>query len=197
MTRSHPHNRFRLLAVLAITIGLALGSFWLLEVMRKSGDNALPAAARTDPDYYVEQFNFVRMSPTGEARYNISGAKLMHYPKDDVIEIDSPVLHSLSPDRPSSTMRSERAIVDQSNTRIQMIGNVQMERPASATTTRFQLKSEYMLIFPDEDRMRTDKPVNIVSGTTTLDGVGMSANNATGEFRVLSQTRGKFLPQPR
>lgn len=197
MNESRPVYRFRLLVILAIAITLALGSFWLLEVMRSGPDNDVPQPKRTDPDYYVEKFNFVRMSKTGEARYNISGAKLVHFPEDDAFEIQQPVLHSLAPDRPPMTMRSNRAIVDKDNTRIQMIDNVQIDRPASATTSNFHLTSDSMLIFPDEDLMRTDKPVDLTLGTTTLSGIGMSANNATGEFRVLNRVRGKFLPRPR
>ena len=197
MSVTRPGNRLRLLTILAFCTGLALGSFWLLEVMRKGAVDNTPLAKRTDPDYFVEKFNFVRMSKTGEARYNISGSKLTHFPKDDIFEIQDPVLHSLAKEKPPMTMRSERAIVDQDNSRIQMIDKVRMDRAPSATTQRFNLKSDYMLVLPEEDVMRTDKPVDIIFGTGALTGIGMSANNATGEFRVLSRVRGVFLPRPR
>ncbi len=112
MSDARPANRFRLGVIIAIVAALALGSFWLLEVMRKQIADGGPDQPRSEPDYFVEKFNFVRMSVAGQAQYNIAGKRLEHNPADDTHAIKLPVVNSLSADRPPMVTHSERALVN-------------------------------------------------------------------------------------
>src|SRR4051812_47560099 len=143
-------NRFRLGILIALAGALALGSFWVLEVMRKSLNDSTPQPIRTRPDYFVEKFNFVRMAKTGIAQYNISGEKLVHNPVDDSHEIKLPDVNSLSKERPPMTLRSERAIVDRDSSQVHMYDHVQVDRPETPANQAFHLASEYLLLLPDD-----------------------------------------------
>ena len=189
-------NRYRMLLLLGLGTGLALGSFWLLEVIQKSAVNTAPNALKNEPDYYVENFNFVRMSKTGQARYNIAGTRMIHRPLDDTYEITLPVVHSLSQTAPPLAMRSQRAMVDPDSSKIHMYEMVNADRPASATTDHFHLKTEYLLILPDDDVIQTDKAAELTLGTARLTGIGMVANNATRTFRMAQRVRGTYPPRP-
>lgn len=196
MNSARSAHRFRLAIVMALGAMLALSSFWVLEVMRKGVDDSLPNLPRIEPDYYVEKFNFVRMSGTGQAQYNMSGMRLTHNPVDDTAAIKLPVVNSLSKDRPPMSSVAERAVVDRDNSKIHMYNNVNIDRPATAMTEHFHLKSEYLLILPDDDMMQTDKPVEITLGTSKLTGTGMVANNATGQLRLSSNVHATYQPPP-
>jgi lipopolysaccharide export system protein LptC len=196
MSDARTTDRYRIVVLIALCSALALGSFWMREVIRKSGNDPVAEAARSEPDYYVEKFNFVKMSKTGEARYKIAGIKLAHNPQDDSYEIQQPDIKGLGDDRPPMTMRSDRALVEHNNTRVHMLDNVRIDRPASATSEHFHLESDYMLLLPDDDVMQTDKPVRITLGTTRLNGTGLFANNATREFRLTNQVRGIYQAAP-
>ncbi|MEB0135479.1 LPS export ABC transporter periplasmic protein LptC [Actimicrobium sp. CCC2.4] len=187
-------NRFRLGFLIALSVALALGSFWVLEVIRKSGGNDAPDAPRVAPDYYVKNFTFVRMAKNRTARYNISGDVLTHLPMDDSYEITKPVIYNLSNNRPTMVMRSERALVNSDNSEVQMIDNVDVDRPASGSIQRFHLKSAYLLLLPDDDVMKTDTPVEMLMGTTILNGTGMVANNATRQLDLAHRVHGVFAP---
>jgi lipopolysaccharide export system protein LptC len=71
---------------------------------------------------------------------------------------------------------------------------VHIDRPATPTSEHFHVKSDYLLVLPDDDVMQTDKPVDITLGTSTLTGTGMLANNATRELRVLSNVHATYQP---
>jgi len=152
-------------------------------------------ARRTEPDYYVEKFNFVRLAQTGQARYHISGERLVHYPQDDSYEIRRPVMKSLSEKRPITTIVAERAASNTDMSQVQLFSNVKMDRPASADSQHLQLTSDYMMVLPDEDVMKTDRPVKIISGANVLIGTGMFANQATGLFKLERQVHGTLPPQ--
>lgn len=195
MSSARSAMRFRLTVVLALASFMALGSFWLIMVIKKSASDSQSAVQRTEPDYFVYNFDYVKMQLNGQPQYHLSGKKLTHYPADDSFLIDLPVYKSLDASRPPQTMRSERAIAKDENTKIHMYENVKADRLATATTDSFHLVTEYLLVFPDEDTMQTDKPVAIQRGSSTMHGVGMFANNATGEMRLLHQSRVMMMPR--
>lgn len=188
-------NRFQLGIALAVVVLLALGSFWLLDVMRRSTDGSTPLAKRTEPDYYVEHFNFVRMAKSGQARYHISGERLSHRPQDDSYEISRPVMKTLSEHRPTTTIVAERALANSDMSEVRLFDNVAMDRPASASSKHLRLTSDYMLVLPDDDVMKTDRPVELTSGLSVLNGTGMFANQATGVFTLASKVHGVLPPR--
>jgi len=193
MNSEQSTRRFRLALILAVMISLALGSFWVLEVMRRNASDFVPDTARTEPDFYVEKFSYVRISTDGETRYRISGKRLTHNPKDNSYDIEQPVVSNQNMTNPApTTLRADRARVDSDYSKIHLYDNVHMDRPASPTADDLHLTSDYLLLLPDDDVAQTDKAVHIKSGRSTLTGIGMFANNATREFRLSSNVHGTY-----
>jgi lipopolysaccharide export system protein LptC len=194
MTNGQPQNRFRLAVVLALGAAITLGSFWVLEVMRRGIVDEMPATARSEPDFFVEKFNFVRISQSGEANYSISGKRLSHNPLDDSYEVELPIVNSLSSARPPMVTHAKRALIEHDYSKVHLYDDVQVDRPATPASQHFRLESEYLLILPDEDVMTSDKPVDMTLGTSKLTGIGMYANNATRELRLSSNVHATYQP---
>ena len=180
-------NRLRLAILLATGIFFAAGSYWLLEVVRKSGSDTGAVLLPNKPDYFVEKFNFVRLSTSGAVRYNVAGAKLSHLAQDDSYLIEKPIIRSLAVDQAPITSYADTAQVNQDRSKLQLIGNVNIDRPASAVAAGFHLSTDYLMLLPNEDVAQTEAPVVIHINAAVIHGVGMTANNATGEFRLLSK----------
>ena len=191
----HRIHRYRLLLLLGGATVLALGSFWLLQLIQKPASDDVQASRNNAPDYYVEKFNFVRISKTGIARYTVNGARMIHRPQDDTFEITLPVIHSLNADRPPLTVRSARALAVPDSSKIHMIDMVDADRPASASAEHFHLKSDYMLILPDDDVLQTDRAVDLTLGSAHMTGTGMYVNNATREFRMAQRVHATYPPK--
>jgi lipopolysaccharide export system protein LptC len=196
MKKVRTAHRLRLILMLMLVGALALGSFWVLEVMRKSTEDRMPDIQRSEPDYYVENFSLLKMTPGGSARYRISGQRLTHYPLDDSYAIQQPRVYNLGQARLPMTMRAERARVEDDSSKIHLYDKVEIDRPASGDTAQFHLASEYLLFLPDDDVMQSDKTVNMTLGKSTLTGAGMVANNATRELRLSGNVRGLLQPPP-
>lgn len=190
-------SRFRLVAILAPLIAIALASFWALEVMRRSGGELAEPAARTEPDFYVEKFNYVKMTDTGEAQYHVSGSRLTHNPVDDTYDVADPVVRSVRSEGEPMTITARRAWVNSDSSEIRLFDNVHIDRPATPERERFQLRSQHLIVLPDDDVMKTDKPVKITQGESTLTGTGMLANNATRMFKLHNDVHGTYQPPPR
>jgi lipopolysaccharide export system protein LptC len=188
-------RRFSMAPMLLLVTLMALGSFWLLQIVRAPDNSAGPAAARTEPDYYVDNFNFVRLSATGEAQYNIAGKRMVHNPADDTHTIDLPVINSLSRERPPMTARSKRAIVEPGGVKIHMYDDVKIDRPKTPQAENFHLESDNQIVLAGGVNKRTAKPVRLTLGGSTLNGAGMVANNATGELSLASRVQATLPPR--
>lgn len=188
-------RRFGLVTLLLVAAVLAMGSLWLLEVVRRAGVETARSTKRTEPDYYVDNFNYVRMSETGKAQYNIAGKRLVHDPVTDTHLIDLPVVNSLTAERPPMNARADRARVDANNDKVTLYDHVQLNRPASPKADYFHLETDYLVMLTDEEIMQTDRPVHMVIGKSILDGTGMRVNNATGELHLNSRVHAVLPPK--
>jgi lipopolysaccharide export system protein LptC len=198
MNDARASRRFRLTIIMALMIASALGSLWVLEVVRRESADFLPSAPRSEPDFYVEKFSYVKISNTTKSRYHVSGEKLFHNPQDDSYDIQLPVVNNRDATmKAPMTIRSERARVNNNNSNLHLYGNVTLDRPASLNSEALRVESDYMLVLPEEDVVRTDRPVNITLGRSRLSGTGMYANNETREFRLSSNVHGTYQARTR
>ena len=178
--------------IVAVLLGLALGSFWVLELMRRNHGEIAPQVTKGEPDYIVDTFTFVRMSKTGHARYKIAGEKLSHYPDNDSFEIQQPRLHNLAQHQSPMSVRAERAVIEHVANKVHLYRAIKVDQPAFESHPHFELNTDYLLVLPDDDVMRTDKPVKIQLGLSRLAGVGMYTNNATRELRLAQSVQATF-----
>jgi lipopolysaccharide export system protein LptC len=184
--------QFRLVVILLSLIALTLGSFWLLEVMRRAGNEFFPPSKRSEPDFYVENFNYVKLAKTGEAQYHFSGDRLTHNPQDGSYDITQPVVRNIGSQETPILVRADRARVNSDNSEVHLYDNVHVDRPASGDAQHMHMKSEYLLLLPNEEEMKTDRPVVITVGESILTGTGMVANNATRQYRLSSNVHGTY-----
>jgi len=176
-------HRWRVLGLLLGGVFCAFGSFWLVQVMQ-GGDEGHNVDVGNDPDYIIDNFSFVRMSEAGRPSYVISGARLAHRPVDNTSEIERPVVQSLTADHPPMTMTAKHAHVSQDQSRIDLTGSVDLQRPGAAKSQPLHIQSEAMTVLTDDEIAKTDKPVHMLLGGATIDAVGMVANNATMQVQL-------------
>jgi lipopolysaccharide export system protein LptC len=187
-------HRWPLLLTLVAGCFLAFGSYWLVHLMEGEGE-ADPDRFKNEPDYIVEKFSFVRMTPQGRPQYLFTGEKLTHRPIDDTSEVLRPVLQNLAPDTPPTTITARRAIIHQSENKVDLLGNVDIRRPATPAGRAVHIQTEELVVYPDEDRMESRVAVVAQLGESTVRGVGMKANNATRRLQFAS--RGQIVYPPK
>jgi lipopolysaccharide export system protein LptC len=188
-------HRWRLLFTIMAGIFLASGSFWLLQLMQRSDQDLSVEANKNEPDYIVEKFSFVRMTPEGQPRYLFYGAKLTHRPIDDTSEVELPMMQNMTSGDAPMTINAQQARIYHGQDKVDLLGKVDVHRPASAKGHAMRLKTEALTIFPDEQRMESDQMVQMAMGAATVTGTGMRANNATRQLDFSS--RGQIIYPPK
>ena len=187
----------RLGIIVAVLVALSLGSFWVMEVLRRDGANAQSARVPNKPDYYVEKFNYVKMAESGQPRFSITGDKMVHVPQDDSFEMTMPVVTGLDPTKPTMILRSKRARIEDDNSKVHMYDDVNGNRAATSTSDNMHLKTEYLLLLPDDDIAKTDKYAEITMGASFMTGTGMIINDAIQQFELLHNVHGYYEPRPK
>jgi lipopolysaccharide export system protein LptC len=188
-------HRWRVLAIMLGGVFCAFGSFWLLQAVTDSGRDARLGARGNEPDYIIDNFSFVRMSETGQPRYVVSGARLTHRPVDDISYVDQPVVQGMTVDHPRMTMHADRARILHEKDQVDLIGNVNVSRPAMGAAKPLTIKTQELTVLPDEELMKTDLPVEMTLGSATVRGTGLVANNATQQVHLA--THGQIIYPPR
>ncbi len=192
-------DRIRVWLSVALLGLVMLGGFWIYEVMRRNTeDQASNGRVRTESDYFVEHFNFVRLSQSGNTNYRVTGQKLTHFPQEDEFEIVQPRIIGIDQEKTPMNIRADRAIVKQKvqekvggpiEDQIHLLDNVEVVRAASALGVEVQLKTNKLVLFPDSERMRTDDAIELKTPNALITAIGMEADNAHQSVRFLHQLR--------
>jgi lipopolysaccharide export system protein LptC len=180
-----------LILLAAITIFAAI-SFWALEMTRRSGSDTKDQTQRTQPDYYVENFDYVKIGTDGNTKIRMRGAKLIHHPKDDSSTVLQPLVVSYSEQRQPMTLRSDRLIVNGDRSQLHFHDNVKMEKPQARGNDTLFVESQYLLAMPNRDLVTTTQKATLTLGHSTLSGVGMIADNVHQTLSFQSAVQGSF-----
>ncbi|HEU5434870.1 MAG TPA: LPS export ABC transporter periplasmic protein LptC [Telluria sp.] len=189
-------HRWQVGAMIGTGVLFALGSFWLVEVINR-GDFGVNDISKSEPDYIVEGFSVVKMDAAGKPRYIVAGDKLTHHPDTDTADVLRPVVQSLSAPLPPMTMTAATGRIDQVKNIVDMMGNVVVERPGSPHGPRLRLKTEALTILTDEDKMRTDLPVEMLQDATVVNATGMLADRAASQVDLYHRVHIVYPPQPK
>ena len=187
-------HRWRTLGLMLTAVFFAFGSFWLLQAIERD-DSPGAGNGLNEPDYIVENFSFVRMTENGVPRYVMSGVRLAHHPENDVSDISKPVVESMAPDRPRMTMHAERGQVYHGENRVELMGNVDIKRPATPTSEALHARTEALTVLADDEIVKTKLPVRMTLGAASVNGIGLVAENPTQKLHLGG--RGQIVYPPR
>jgi lipopolysaccharide export system protein LptC len=188
-------HRWKLLTIMMIATFCAFGSFWLVQVMDGEDGDARLGGPQDEPDYIVENFSFVRMTEGGKPSYVVSGKRMAHTPLGDVSQVEAPVMQGMTPGRPRMTIVAKSAQIYHTEHRVELLGNVDIQRPATPTSEALRVQTQALTVLPDEEILKTDRPIEMRLGSATVTGTGMVANNATQKLHLAS--RGQIVYPPR
>ena len=187
MKRERASNLFPLLLILA----LAAASLWLERAVQEP-EHDRSAKMRHDPDFIVENFGIVKMNAAGRPEYTLSAERMLHYPDDESTSIVAPRVVQRHDNAAPIVISAERGLVSKNGDEASFSGGVVVVREAGHGRDELRIQTDYLLVLPDLDLARTDKPVVITEGRSRLAGTGMELNNKTRQFTLRSQVRGSF-----
>lgn len=83
---------------------------------------------------------------------------------------------------------SKTAVMEQGGKRIVMNGDAHVHRQPDANNDVLDVRSQQLILLPDEDVVYTDLPAEVIKGRSRMNGKGMHYNNKTRQLQVSAST---------
>ena len=179
---------------LVIMLLLAMLTLWLDRTV----ELAVPSAPRQvthDPDYTVDKFVLTRLSETGEPRYALAAARMLHYPDDDTSHLIKPLLTQSQPGKPETRINAGRGLVSADGREVRLFDQVDLLKGAergAKEAEELRVRTSYLRVLPDDDKADTPERVVIERGRSTLAGTGMDFDNRYRRIQLQRAVTGVF-----
>ena len=179
---------------------LALGTWWLVRNAPKPVSRGAEKVVRHEPDYFLKDFVIKNFEASGRLKNRLNGSAGEHFPDTDTLEIDDARMLSFTPDGRRTVGSSNRALSNGDGSEIQMFGQAVITRePLPATATQkalptMQLESEFLQIWPNEERVSTNKPVIMTRGQDRFTGDHMQYTHLDQILRMQGRVKGIIQP---
>lgn len=178
----------RLYPVIALAT-LAGATLWLERVTEV--EDVRPAAqTRIDPDFIGERIHLVSYDDTGARHYELTAARITHYPRDDINTLVQPRIHYNDPDG-KGTLHVSAANGESAKaaSEVYLSGDVEVVRAGVKGEQDMTLTSDTLRLWPDEQRAETSDPVALKQGNTTAHANAMKADNLIESIQLLGDAK--------
>lgn len=186
-----PSTSWLPLTVVAVMAALA---YWLNQL----ASQPLPtddAAFRHTPDLIVENFVATAFDPQGHPRYALAAAKMVYYTDDETTELTAPRFQIQSVQAPTIRAESARGFVSTQGEHVYLLDRVRVSRAATAEAPELTLNTEYLQITPEAQTLRTDKPVQLRQGDSTLVANSLVFDARARSLDLRGNVRGIYAPR--
>lgn len=177
----------------------ALGTWWLVRSAPKFPTDGAATTVSKEPDYFMNQFRVRDFDATGRLTSDLTGVEGHHFPATDTLEVKDPHMRSVDDDGRVTVATALRGVSNGDGSEIQLFGNAVIvreatKRPDGTAVPRMEFRGEYLHAFVNEDRVSSDKPVELLRGADRFVGDQLDYDNRTGVAVLKGRVRGMLQP---
>ncbi|GAB1576360.1 LPS export ABC transporter periplasmic protein LptC [Bordetella petrii] len=181
-------ERLPALIALFLLIALVAGTWWAADYAQRAIPVDPPRRLTHEMDSWGRDFVMLRTDPAGKPINRLEGDYVQHFPDDDSYHVTAPRAIGQQAENPITVGTSKTAIMERDGKRIVMNGEAHVHRQPDANNDALDVRSEQLIILPDEDVVYTDLPAVVVKGRSRMSGTGMHYNNKTRQLQVSAST---------
>lgn len=177
----------------------ALGTWWLVRSAPKIAAADGVRVVSKEPDYFMRQFRVRSFDPTGRMTSDLTGVEGHHFPATDSLEVKDPHMRSIDEQGRTTVATALRGVSNSDGSEIQLFGNAVVVRESmtganGTVAPRVEFRGEYLHAFVNEDRVSSDKPVELLRGNDRFVGDQFEYDNRTGVAELKGRVRGVIQP---
>ncbi len=185
-------NRTAIIFPLVLAGLMALLTFWIYRTVEQQGPKN-DGSNRHDPDYIMQNFVTTQTDTDGKLRYMLAASKMTHYPDNDSTILELPKFTQYAVDKPYTKIKGKLANVSSDGEEIEVIDDVVVVRQATADKGEMQVLTDKLVIFPNEDLAKTDRPVVIKQAPkTVIHATGMIYDKNKKTLKLLKRVNAHY-----
>ncbi len=183
---------------LALMALLALVTYLLARQTPGLSGPQAPAAPSSDPDYFLRGFSIKNFDEQGRLKSEVFGQAGRHFPDRDVLEIEQPRVRAFNSRGEPTVATARRALSNGDGSQVQLIGNavvVREAQPGAVARPRLEIRGELLHVFTETERVRADRPVEILRGSDRFSADRMDFDNLDQQLQLQGRVRGQISPR--
>jgi len=176
---------------------LALAPYWLARTTPGAGMGpGATQAVKHEPDYFLRNFSIKSFESNGRLRSEIQGAEGRHFPDTDTLEIDEPHIRSFGEKGALTVATARHAISNADGSQVQLMGNAVVTREVSGRPDqpRLEVRGDFLHIYANEERVKSDKPVTLKRGDDVFQADNMDYDNLDRVMELNGRVHGMLQP---
>ena len=184
-----------------ILMGLmALGTYWLVRSTPSFSEPAQQEVVSQDPDFVLEKFSIKTFDKTGQLRSELFGDVARHFPDRDTVEVDRVKILNFNMAGHVTTATASKAITNSDASEVELIGNAVVVREARTDESgevipTMSYRSDYLHAYMDEERITSNKPVELLRGQDRFTADSMNYSNSQQVLSLQGRVRGTLMPK--
>ena len=158
-------------------------------------------SARHDPDIVAEGVRVLKLDPEGRPLQSLSARRAEHFMDDQTTDFIDVELLETRAGRPPVSVTAGVATLTGDRENVYFKDHVRAVRaatPATATEPAsgpLTITSEYLHVLPNQEIVRTDKPVTITDPRGIINATGMEADSRAKTIKFKSGVSGHMEPR--
>ncbi len=180
---------------------LALGTYWLVRSTPQAMPPVPQPPARHEPDYFMRKFSVKTFDASGRLKSEVAGTDARHYPDTDTLEIDLVRIRSFDEANRLTTATAKRALTNGDASEVQLFGDAHVVREPSVDNAgqvqaRSEFRGEFLHAFMNTERLKSDKPVELLRGNDRFTADAMDFDNPERVMQLKGHVKGTLFPDP-
>lgn len=183
---------------MVLLAALLWGSVWLLRNAPQALTDVPFTKPSHEPDFFAQEFTLKTYSLQGELKSFLQGRASEHYPDTLTNFIEQPIVHSVSLSGRITTAVAKQSLSNEDGSEIQLMGQAVVHKQGLLEQDPdITLRSEFIHMFANTDRVVTYAPVKIERGDNRFEGQRLQADNLNEHFVLRGQVKALLVPAKR
>ncbi len=154
--------------------------------------------ARTTKNKIISSFadhaTYEVFNREGSMKSTTTASQITHFKNSEDTFFTKPQMTTFTINRTPWHISAYHAKSNESNERIFLWGHVNIQQLSQQNHTKTTIETSELTIFPKQSRATTSKPITIYRHDSIVQGKGFTANLQSGEYELLSQSKGIYNP---
>lgn len=176
--------------IMMIALGLATWTTFL-----SYGPQGTPVVKMAEqPDAFMEDVTAVIMDKFGKPSMKIVTPKMVHFADSDTTQLTSPELTLYRKSIEPWYITAKFAKATQGIENVNFREDVTIHHAADENNPATLIKTTTLTVHPNQKLADTNDLITMIQPNLIVKATGMHADMKTGDIKLLSQTRGEYVP---
>ncbi len=171
---------------------IALITFWIYQTVDQDPPK-INGDSRHDPDYMMSNFVTSQTDEAGKISYILEAVQMTHYPDDDSTVLEKPRFTQFTDGKPYTKIKGLYATVSSNGEEIEILDDVVVVRSASKDKGEMEMLTDKLIIYPEQDLAKTDRPVVIKQAPkTVIHATGMVLSKKKQTIQLFKRVKAHY-----